>query len=203
LLYVNTSFHGLGYFMQQGLSTEQLQKYGTTALVGATVVVGAAIEIDGAAGRALNGAGGIIWFASAGVLAWAASKTAEPPRQWVIAVGLTAVVAFVAKPTDLAYAVSGLGIAGAVMASTAASRPILWATLIPAIYLPMHIGTAILKAIGRSILGMESSIRSEPPPTAAIVPFAMVVAAIAGGWLVSKFRRNRGSAGTIETASGR
>ena len=162
------------------------------ALIGSTVVVGAAIAIDGQIGRVLNGTGGLIWFGAAGILAWAASKTHEGLRTWIVAIGLTAAVAFVAKPTDLVNATLGLGIAGSVIASLVRDRQILWATLIPALYLPAHIGTAILKAIGRNLLGLDSSIRSEPPPTATIVPFVMVAAAIAGGWLISKLReKNR------------
>ena len=172
-------------------SIERWQAAGTVALVGATVLVGAAIEIDGTTGRMLNGTGGIVWFGSAGVLAWAASRTSESPRLWLAAIGLTAIVAFVAKPTDLVYAAIGLGISGAVIASLARHRPLLWATLIPALYLPAHIGTAIVKAVGRNVLGMESSIRSEPPPTASIVPFVMVAAAIAGGWIVQRLRQDR------------
>lgn len=177
--------------MQLSASIGSLQKIGSAALIGATVVVGAAIEIEGTVGKLLNGAGGLTWFAAAGVLGVAAAKSGEPRQRWLVAIGLTAVVAFVAKPTDLAYAAIGLGAAGAIIASQARQRPLLWATLIPAIYLPMHIGTAILKAIGRSALGMESSIRSEPPPTAAIVPFVMVAAAMLGGWVVSRIRDNR------------
>ena len=170
------------------LTIERLQNIGTSALIGSTVVVGAAIAIDGQVGRVLNGTGGLIWFGAAGVLAWAAAKTGESRTKWLVAIGLTAAVAFVAKPTDLVNATLGLGIAGAAIASFVRERQILWATLIPALYLPTHIGTAILKAIGRNILGMESSIRSEPPPTASVVPFVMVAAAIAGGWLVSRWR---------------
>jgi hypothetical protein len=174
------------------VSIDRLQKLGTSALIGATGVVGAAIAIDGQVGKVLNGTGGLIWFGAAGVLGWAAAKSGEPARQWLVAVGLTAVVAFVAKPTDLVNATFGLGIAGAAIASLARERQVLWATLIPALYLPAHIGTAILKAIGRNVLGMESSIRSEPPPTATIVPFVMVAAAIAGGWLAAKLRDRGG-----------
>jgi hypothetical protein len=170
------------------ISINQLQRWGTASLFGATGIVGAAIAIDGQVGKILNGTGGLVWFGAAGLLGMAAAKSSESRRQWIAAVGLTAVVAFVAKPTDLVNATLGLGIAGAAIASLARERQVLWATLIPALYLPAHIGTAILKAIGRNILGMESSIRSEPPPTATVVPFVMVAAAIAGGWLVSRWR---------------
>jgi hypothetical protein len=182
-------------------SIEQLQKIGTGALVSSTAVVAASIISDGQLSKALNGAGGLIWFGSAGLLAWAAAKTGESRRQWIVAVGLTAVVAFVAKPTDLVNATVGLGVAGAVMASQVRDRQLLWATLIPALYLPAHIGTAVLKAVGRSVLGMESSIRTDPPPTAAVVPFVMVVAAMAGGWLVSRWR-DKGRSGALSANRG-
>ncbi|MEJ7839655.1 MAG: hypothetical protein WKF81_12635 [Thermomicrobiales bacterium] len=169
-------------------SIQQLQQYGTTALIASTIVVGASIAIDGQIGRLLNGTGGLIWFGAAGVLAIAAKRSDEPVSRWVIALGLTATVAFVAKPTDLLNATLGLGIAGGLIAAAVRDRPVLWASLIPALYLPAHIGTAVLKAVGRNLLGLESSIRSEPPPTAAVVPFVMVAAAVGGGWLVSKWR---------------
>ncbi len=100
-------------------------------------------------------------------------------------------MAFVIKPTDLTLAVIGFGGAGFVIGMLAKTDPMLWAKLVPALYLPAHIGTAVLKAAGRSMLGMESSIRSAPPPTAAIVPFVMVAAAIAGG-IVATALRQRG-----------
>ena len=190
------------YAMRIPVSLETLQKIGSATLLGATAVVGAAIEIEGSTGRILNGAGGITWFAAAGMLGVAAVKSGEPKQRWLVAIGLTAVVAFVAKPTDLTLAASGLGASGVIIASLVRKHPLLWATLIPALYLPMHIGTAILKAIGRSALGMESSIRSEPPPTAAIVPFVMVAAAMIGGWIVSRVRDNR-SGGKLGMLTGR
>jgi hypothetical protein len=88
----------------------------------------------------------------------------------------------------------GSGGAGLVAGLVARRDPIFWAKLIPALYLPLHIGTAVLKAVGRSALGIESSIRTEPPPTAAIVPAAMLVLATAGGWFASKLRQRRRSA---------
>ena len=171
------------------------ERIGTGALVAATVVVGGAIALGDQPGRVLNGIGGMAWFASAGLLVLAARTRPSHPWQWVATIGLTAAVAFVVKPSDLTLATIGLGGSGLVMGLLAKRDPMLWVKLIPALYLPMHIGTAVLKAIGRRVLGMEASIRTDPPPTAAIVPFVMVVAAVAGGLIAQAIRQRGGLRG--------
>ncbi len=170
----------------------KLERIGTGALVAATVVVGTSIVLGDAPGRVLNEVGGLAWFASAAMLAVEGKRRGAPWTQWVAIGGLTAVVAFVVKPSDLMLASVGFGAAGLAAGLVAQRDVLLWAKLVPAFYLPMHIGTAVLKAVGRSILGMESSIRSEPPPTAAIVPAVMVAAALAGGWIAQRVKRSRG-----------
>jgi len=165
------------------------ERIGTGTLVAATVIVGGAIALGNEPGRILNGVGGLTWFASSGLLVLAARKSETYRWQWVATTALTAAVAFVIKPTDLTLAVIGFGGAGLAIGMAAKADPLLWAKLIPALYLPAHIGTAVLKAAGRSMFGMESSIRSAPPPTAAIVPFVMVAAAIAGGLIASVLRQ--------------
>ncbi len=167
------------------------EKIGTGALVSATVIVGGAIAIGGEPGKIINGIGGITWFVSTGLLVLAARKRQMFRWQWVAIVGLTAAVAFVIKPSDLELAIVGFGGAGIVIGMLAKADPLLWAKLVPALYLPAHIGTAVLKAAGRSLLGMDASIRSSPPPTAAIVPFVMVAAAIAGGFIATAWRQRR------------
>lgn len=173
----------------RGRSKMNVERVGTGALVAATIIVGGAIAVGGESGRILNGIGGLTWFASSGLLVLAARKSDTYRWQWGAAIALTAAVAFVIKPTDLTLAIMGFGGAGLVVGMLAKTDPLLWAKLIPALYLPAHIGTAVLKAVGRNMLGMESTIRSAPPPTATIVPFAMVVAAIAGGLVATAFRQ--------------
>lgn len=173
------------------IGTSRLERIATGTLATATVIVGASIVADGTLARALNGVAGITWFASSAMFIYEGRKRGAPALQWAGTLGLTAVVAFVIKPSDIVLATAGFGGAGLITGMLVARDPIFWAKMIPALYLPLHIGTAVLKAAGRSALGMESSIRTEPPPTAALVPAAMLVMATAGGWIARKWRARR------------
>lgn len=170
------------------------ERVGTALLVGATGVVGVSIAAGGEVGRVLNGVGGLTWFSAAGVMVAAARQGERRGWQWPAAMALTGAVAFVIKPTDATLAIAGFGVAGAVMALLAVDRPVLWAKLIPALYLPAHIGTALLKVAGRELLGLEASVRTQPPPIAFAVPALMVAAAWASGAVAGEIRKRRGGA---------
>lgn len=170
-----------------------LERKATATLAAATVIVGASIVADGTMARALNGVAGLTWFSSSAMFIVEGRRRGSSPLQWSGILALTAGVAFVIRPADLVLALSGFVPAGFLAAAAVRRDPMLWAKMIPALYLPMHIGTAVLKAAGRSALGMESRIRTEPPPTAAIVPAVMLGAAVAGGWLATRFGRGRPS----------
>lgn len=173
------------------MGTTSLERTGTALLVIATLVVGISILAGGDTGRALNGFSGICWFVAAGMLVTATLKSSREVAPWVIALGLTAVVAFVIRPSDLLLASVGFGVTGALMGAIAPHHEILWVKLVPALYLPFHIGTAVVKAMIRSMTGAEASIRSEPPPTAAIVPLMMMGAALIGGHLAVAIKARR------------
>lgn len=165
--------------------TTSLERKATATLAVATVIVGASIVTEGTVARGLNGLAGMTWFASSAMFLYEGRKRGTTALQWASIVALTAAVAFVIKPSDLTLAVAGFTPAGFVAGSMIRRDPVFWAKMIPALYLPMHIGTAVLEAAGRSALGLESSIRTDPPPTAAIVPAVMLAAAIAGGWVAA------------------
>lgn len=173
------------------VGTTTLERKASVTLAAATVIVGASIIADGDLARGLNGVAGLTWFASSAMFIMEGRKRGVTALQWSGIVALTAAVAFVIKPSDLALAIAGFAPAGFVAARIMNTSPVFWAKVVPALYLPLHIGTAVLKAAGRSALGMESSIRTEPPPTAAMVPAVMLSAAIAGGWVASRFLRGR------------
>lgn len=175
--------------MRTRLDEWGLERIGTALLAGATGVVGVSIVAGGDVGRALNGAGGLMWFGAAGVMVAAAQQTRRRRWQWPGMIALTGAVAFVIKPTDAMLAVAGFGAAGAIMGALAADRPVLWAKLIPALYLPAHIGTALLRVAGRELLGLEASVRTQPPPIAFAVPAVMVAAAWLGGAIVARLRK--------------
>lgn len=166
----------------------RLERIGMALLVVATLLVAASIVASGDVGRALNALGGVCWFLAAGMLVSTALGSSHRPRMWAVVISLTAVVAFVVRPSDLALAAIGFGGAGILVGMLARDHELLWVTLVPALYLPFHIGTAVLKATVRSMMGVEATIRSEPPPTAAVVPVMMVAAALVGGYAAMSIR---------------
>ena len=165
------------------LGESKLERIGTITLVVATVIVGASIVTDGTLSRALNGVAGVTWFASSAMFIIEGKRRGASGLQWIGIAALTAAVAFVVKPSDIVLATIGFVPAGIAAALIVGREPVFWAKMIPALYLPLHIGTAVLKAVVRNAMGNEASIRTEPPPTAAIVPAVMVAAAIAGGFV--------------------
>ena len=169
----------------------RLERIATITLATATVIVGASILADGQLARMLNGVAGLTWFASSAMFIMEGRRRGASGLQWAGVLALTAGVAFVVKPSDIVLAIIGFTPAAVLAAMIVRRDPMLWAKMIPALYLPLHIGTAVLKAAGRSAMGMESSIRSEPPPTAAIVPAVMLAAALAGGVIARKILRRR------------
>lgn len=173
------------------LGKTKLERIATGTLAVATVIVGASIVADGQLARALNGVAGLTWFASSAMFIVEGRRRGSTSLQWTGITALTAVVAFVIKPSDIVLASIGFVPAAFVAGMMAKRDRMLWAKMIPALYLPLHIGTAVLKAAGRNALGMESSIRTEPPPTAAIVPFVMLAAAVVGGWLATNVRKRK------------
>lgn len=106
--------------------------------------------------------------------------------------GAAAIVAFVlvnlTKPTDPTAAAVGFVLGGAVLALVAAGVQARDVALLPAIWLPMHLLVAASVALAREVRGMPAQVRTDPPPTAAIVPLVMVIAAYLGGLAVIAVR---------------
>ena len=150
----------------------------------AGVIVGAAILVGGDVARALNGIGAICWLV--GGLCLVLALRAGGWRWPSAAVALAAVVlmALVVRPGELLVAAGGFLLAGALVAGIAGDRPLGWALLVPALWLPVHLSLAI----GRSLFAGGGRIRTDPPPTAALVPLTMIAAAAAAGWAVGWWR---------------
>jgi len=153
-------------------------------LIAASLLVAVAIIADGAIARIFNGIGGLLWIGSAIYLLRSFRAT---PRfmPWLAAVFADCVLlVLLVKPTNLIWAIIGFGLGGALIAVLTGSQALTWSPLLPALWLPAHLLVAITRVIVRSLEGSEASVRRDPPPTAALVPFAMVVAAVAGAWIV-------------------
>lgn len=158
-------------------------------LVVASLLVAAAILIEGPEAKAFNGVGGLLWVGSAVVLV----RSLNHEQRSALLFGVVALESFILvlllKPSNIVWAVIGFALGGAAIAILANDRPYDWALLLAALWLPAHLLVAISRAVFRAITDGEAAVRSDPPPTAALVPFSMVVSAAAGTWLVQWWRR--------------
>jgi hypothetical protein len=156
-------------------------------LVVAAAIVGVAIAVGSPAARALNGVGALIWLGAGAVLALSLPATDRRAAGWVVAIGSAVLLAAVIRPGGVVQVVVWFAIAAVAVVVAAGDRTGAWALLAPAIYLPAH----LLVGVGRAIL-RHGGVRTEPPPTAAIVPLAMVFAAAVAGIVAAELvRRSR------------
>ena len=153
-------------------------------LILAAAIVGAAIVVGGTTARVLNPIGAVVWVASGFLLALSLPTPERRWWGWIAALVSGIVLGAFVRPGSLIEAVVGFAVAGAVVVLAAGDRGGGWALLAPAIYLPVHllfgIGTALMR---------DGGVRTDPPPTAAIVPLAMLLAAAAAGALAARFNR--------------
>lgn len=156
------------------------------------IVVGVAIALDGAVSRVLNGVGGLLWVAAAvGLLVDARSRPGF--RSFLSAtVTVCLLLVLAVRPSHLLWAAAGFGLGGAAIAYAGRFEPARAALLLPALWLPVHLGVAVVKAAVRVLASEPARVRTEPPPTAALVPVAMIVAAYLGGAAVRRIGMGRG-----------
>ncbi len=155
-------------------------------LILAATIVGVAIVVGGATARILNPIGALLWLASGVLLALSLPSVERRTLGFVVAIASGVILGALVRPGSLVEAVVGFAIAGAVVVFAAGDRSGGWALLAPAIYLPVH----LLIGVGRAIV-RGGGVRTDPPPTAAIVPLAMLLAAAVAGTLVATaMRRN-------------
>ena len=154
-------------------------------LVLAAAIVGLASALDGTAARLLNGVGGLCWLAAAALLARSLRRARERRLSLAVVAVAVLVLALAVRPSDLPASLVGFSVAGALVAVVARHHPLRWALLVPAAWLPAHLAIAILRAFRDG----TRTVRTDPPPTAALVPLSMVLAALAAAWLVDRRRQ--------------
>jgi hypothetical protein len=158
-------------------------------LIAASLIVALAILADGAAAKTLSGIGGVLWIGSAVILVRSLKSSAHFAKWFAVIFADCLLLVILVKPTNLVWAVIGFGLGSMLIGLLTGAQALNWAPLLPALWLPTHLLVAISRAIVRSIEGSSATVRSDPPPTAALVPFAMVVASLAGAWIVVSLRR--------------
>ncbi|MBA2518417.1 MAG: hypothetical protein H0V24_02005 [Chloroflexia bacterium] len=160
-------------------------RLGLWLLVGAAAVIGVAIGFGGASGQALNSIGAIAWLTAAVVIGLALRNDGRAGATFAAATAAAIVLAVGIRPGELAAVIVAFGVAGVLVGSIAPSHPAGWAALVPGIYLPVHLAVAI----SRPIIAGSTTLRTEPPPTAPLVPLAMVLAAAGAGYAIDRLRR--------------
>ena len=149
-------------------------------LVLAAAIVGLAIVLGGTTARLLNPIGAVLWLVSAVLLGVSLPSVPRPMQGWAAAIAGGFILGALVRPSGLIEVIVWFAFAAAVVVFASGDRVGAWALLVPAIYLPVH----LLIGIGRAIL-RNGGVRTDPPPTAAVVPLAMLLAAVAAGALVA------------------
>lgn len=160
-------------------------------LAAAALLVGVAIVWHGAGARAFNAVGGVLWVASAAAMVGGLRRD---PRRWhlgALVLGLALTFAVVVRPSDGLIAIIAFGIGGGLIAAVGQPRAVEWGVLLPAIWLPVHLVVAIVRATYRAISDGQATVRTEPPPTTAVVPLLMVLGAWGGAILVARLAAQR------------
>ena len=155
-------------------------------LVLAGLVVALAIVAGGSAARALNGIGAVLWVGSGVVLALFLPRPERLSLAWIAALVSGGLLGAVIRPSTFELAIAGFAIAGAAVVLLGGDRSGGWALMAPAIYLPVHLTIGIGRAIMRG-----SEMRVAPPPTAALLPLSMVLAALVAGGVAAYLLRSR------------
>lgn len=166
-----------------GLQRWQLAVAG---LVVAGLIVALAIVVGGTAARALNGVGALLWVASGVLLAVSLPRPERLGLAWLAAIVSGGLLGAIIRPSTFAVAIAAFAIAGAAVVLLGGDRTGGWALMAPAIYLPVHLAIGIGRALMRG-----SEMRVAPPPTAALLPLSMVIAALLAGAVAAYLLRSR------------
>lgn len=164
-------------------------------LLAASLIVGLAIATSGALSKVVNGVGGVLWIVAAVTLSLHLRRERRAPRYAAYAFVLTLSLVLLVKPSDLVWAAIGFAVAGTLIGIEARARQMEWAAFLAAIWLPTHLLVAISRVIARSVRGLPANVRTDPPPTAALVPFAMVLCALIGSQIAAAIRAKQNPAG--------
>ncbi|HEV2527938.1 MAG TPA: hypothetical protein VGT61_05755 [Thermomicrobiales bacterium] len=155
-------------------------------LVIAGLIVAVAISLDGTASRGVNGIGALAWIGSTAMLLIALRNDGMWIPRLVLSVGGAVALSFLVEPDRLLVAIPAFAVGGAIVAAIGA-RPVAWAMVVPGLWLPVHLLTAVVPAIVSG--GDDGGVRTDPPATEALVPLSMILGAALGGALVVVIRQ--------------
>lgn len=170
-------------------------------LVAAAVIVGIAIAIGGDTRRLVNGVGGVLWLVAAFLIVTrAVAAGVRWPQIGQVAFVLV-ILTYLIRPTDPLWALIGFGWGGVAVGFNGRALGSRMGALLGALWLPTHLTIAVMRAVVRNIRDEPVALRSDPPPTAALVPLVMVLAAWVFASLAAEWRAVQDEGGLREPRS--
>lgn len=167
---------------------------GPLLLLAAGLLVAIAIIAGPPVSQGINGVAGAVWVASAVYLLLELRHVRNALPIFAVALAGALVMGIVVRPATYLEAVTGFFLIGAAVAIVAEHSELKWAMLAPALYFPVHIAFSIGKVL---LSDAPRQVRTDPPPTEALVPLSMVLAAALAGFVVSAIRQHRGGTATV------
>lgn len=167
----------------------------------AASVVGIAIAMDGDGRRIVNGIGGILWMVAAVRILVNALGAHVSLRQFVLVACVILVLSWLIRPSDPLWAAIGFGWGGVLVGWVGRERGAILGSLLGALWLPAHLLIAIARAVVRNIQDEPATLRSDPPPTAVLVPLIMVVCAWGFATLAADWRAQKETGGLLRPRS--
>jgi hypothetical protein len=160
-------------------------------LLAAAVVVGIAIGMNEDSRRIVNGIGGVLWMVGGFLIITRAIAAGVSWRQIGLVLAVILVLSYLIRPTDPVWAAIGFGWGGVVVGYAGGAMGSRLGAMLGALWLPAHLLTAVVRAGIRELRDQPASLRSDPPPTAVVVPMVMVLAAWIFAALAAEWRAGR------------
>jgi len=160
-------------------------------LIVAAIVVGIAIGMDSDGRRFVNGIGGILWLIGAFLIFTRSLASGVSWRQIGLVIAVILVLSWLIRPTDPVWAVIGFGWGGVVVGFSGRDLGSKLGAMLGALWLPAHLLIAVVRAGIREVRDQPAALRTDPPPTAVLVPLVMVLAAWIFAALAAEWRMSR------------
>jgi len=164
---------------------------GMPLLIAAAIVVGIAIGLDGDIRKLVNGVGGILWLVAAFFIVRGTVAAGATFQQIAVAIGIILVLSSLIRPSDPLLAAIGFGWGGVAVGWIGRDLGSKLGALLGALWLPAHLLIAVASAAIRELQDKQATLRSDPPPTAVLVPLIMVLAAWLFAALTQDWRAKR------------
>jgi hypothetical protein len=160
-------------------------------LVAAAVVVGIAIGMNEDSRRVVNGVGGLLWMVGGFLIITRSIAAGVTWRQIGLVLAVILVLSYLVRPTDPVWAIIGFGWGGVVVGYAGGAFGSRLGAMLGALWLPAHLLMAVVRAGIRELRDQPAALRSDPPPTAVVVPLVMVLAAWLFAALAAEWRTGR------------